>query len=426
MRIPESPFAADMSVIVSGQLRLVACGTAWLLSLSVHAAGTPESGLANAAEQAWRVNAQAAGLDAREAEVRAAQEVAAGLTPEPGSISIGSLSDRLNRNRGKQEYEAELAVPLWLPGQKAAREAEAASRIDEAAAKRAALRLTISGELREAWWALAAARSATRLAVRRLETARALESGVMRRYKAGELSRIDANLAQTEAHAANAELIEAEATLLKAEQAVQTLTGSPAPKELDEESPTTRRMTGETGDTAELHPVLAAAATAARSARARVQVVDESRRGAPELALRVVRERGDLAESYSNSVGIKLKIPFSSGSRVRRETSAAQAEMNRAEADMLRTQARVRLEEERAQRNLQLAEHQLAMAQERRQLSAENLRLTEKAFSLGESDLANLLRIRAAAFDADANLDRQRVARAAAISRLNQALGVLP
>jgi outer membrane protein TolC len=53
----------------------------------------------------------------------------------------------------------------------------------------------------------------------------------MRRYKVGELSRIDANLAQTETHAANAELIEAEATLLQAEQALQTLVGSPCPEE---------------------------------------------------------------------------------------------------------------------------------------------------------------------------------------------------
>jgi outer membrane protein TolC len=139
-----------------------------------------------------------------------------------------------------------------------------------------------------------------------------------------------------------------------------------------------------------------------------------------------VRERGDFAEPYSNSVGIKLKIPFSSGSQVRRDMSAAQAEANQADADLLRTQTRVRLDVERAQRNLQSAERQLTMAQERRQLSAENLRLAEKAFSLGESDLATLLRIRAAAFDADAFLDRQRVARAVAISRLNQALGVLP
>ena len=411
----------------SRQLRLVAvCAAGLLAGLSGQAAETPKSGLATAVEQAWRLNPQAAGLDAREAEARAAKDVAAGLTPEPGSVSIGSLNDRLNRNQGKQEYEVELAVPLWLPGQKAAREGEAASRIDEAVARRTALRLEVGGELREAWWALAAARSAKVLAARRLETARALETDVVRRYKVGELSRIDANLAQTETHVANAELIEAEATLLQTEQAVQTLIGSPAPKDLDEESPTIRRLIDETSDTAESHPLLAATAAVARSARARVQVADESRRAAPELALRVVRERGDFAESYSNSVGIKLKIPFSSGSQVRRDTSAAQAEANQADADLLRTQTRVRLDMERAQRNLQSAERQLTMAQERRQLSAENLRLAEKAFSLGESDLATLLRIRAAAFDADAFLDRQRVARAAAISRLNQALGVLP
>lgn len=416
-----------MKTIVSRPLRLVAvCTTGLLVGLSVQAAETPKSGLATAVEQAWRLNPQAAGWDAREAEARAAQDVAAGLTPEPGSVSIGSLNDRLNRNQGKQEYEVELAVPLWLPGQKAARAAETASRVEEAVARRAAVRLEVGGELREAWWTLAAARSAKVLAARRLETARALETDVMRRYKVGELSRIDANLAQTETHVANADLIEAEATLLQAEQAVQTLIGSPAPKDLDEESPTMRRLIDDVGDSAASHPLLAATAASARSARARVQVAHESRRAAPELTLRVVRERGDFAESYSNSVGIKLKIPFSSGSQVRRETSAAQAEANQADADLLRTQTRVRLDAERAQRNLQAAERQLAMAQERRQLSAENLRLAEKAFSLGEFDLATLLRIRAAAFDADAYFDRQRVARAAAISRWNQALGVLP
>jgi len=243
------------------------------------------------------LNPQAAGLDAREAEARAAQDIAAGLTPEPGSVSIGNLNDRFNRNQGKQEYEVELAVPLWLPGQKTAREAEAASRLDETVARRAALRLEVGGELREAWWALAAARSAKLMASRRLETARALESDVMRRYRVGELSRIDANLAQSETHAANAELIEAEANLLQAEQAVQVLTGSPAPKNLDEESPTTRRLADETGDSAASHPLLAVTAAAARSARARVKVADESRRAAPELTLRVVRERDGLIEA---------------------------------------------------------------------------------------------------------------------------------
>ena len=351
---------------------------------------------------------------------------AAGLTPEPGSVSISSRNDQLSRNLGKQEYEVELSTPLWLPGQKAAREAEATSRIDEASAKRAALRMVLAGELRDAWWTLAAARNAQALAARRLDTSRALEADVRRRYTVGELSRIDANLAQGEVHAAGAELIETEATLLQAEQALRTLTGTAAPRDMAEEASTTIRTSGGALATPETHPSLLAAAAAARSARARVTVADESRRAAPELALRAVRERDYAAEPYANTIGIRLKIPFSSGAQVRRETSAAQAEADQADAEMLRTQTRVQLEAERAQRALTAAERQLAMAQERRELSTENLRLSEKAFSLGESDLATLLRIRAAAFDAEAFLDRQRVARAAAISRLNQAFGVLP
>ena len=142
--------------------------------------------------------------------------------------------------------------------------------------------------------------------------------------------------------------------------------------------------------------------------------------------MRVVRERGDFAEPYGNSVGVKLKIPFSSGAQLRRDTSAAQAEAEQADAEMRRGEIRVQLDAERARRALTAAERQLAMAHERRTLSADNLRLAEKAFALGESDLATLLRIRASAFEAESFHDRQRLDRAAAISRLNQALGVLP
>ena len=399
-----------------------------LLALPTLATDTPSAstGLARALEQAWRLHPQAAGLDAREAAARAAQEVAAGLTPEPPSVAIGSLNDRYNRNLGRQEWEVGLAVPLWLPGQKAAREVEAATRVEEAAAKRVALRWGLAGELREAWWSLAAARNDNALAIRRLATAQALEADVRRRYTVGELSRIDANLAQAEVLAASAEQAETETALLQAEQALRTLTGTVAPQDMGEEAPTTRVRSGGLPGVPDVHPSLIAAAAAARSARARVTVAEESRRAAPELALRVVRERSDFAEPYANTVGIRLKIPFSSGPLVRRETLAAQAEADQADAEMVRAQTRTQLEAKQAERVLASSERQFLMAQERRQLSAENLRLSEKAFSLGESDLATLLRIRAAAFDAEAFLDRQRVARAAAISRLNQALGVLP
>ncbi len=390
--------------------------------LAVLAIAWPAYGqsLGEALEQAWARHPQAAAVSAREDEARARADLAAGITPGPAAMSLANLNDRLNKNRGKQEWEVEMAVPLWLPGQQAAREAEAESAVMEVAARRAALRLQVAGEVREAWWSVAAARNARDLARRRATTAGALEDDVLRRFRAGNLSRIDANLAQGERLAAEAEAVEAEAALLQAEQRYRNLTGAAAPSVLAPEADLATR------EPIEHHPQLAAVAAAARTARAKLRVAEETRRDAPELAVRVVRGRGEFAEPYANTVGVKLTIPFSSGARVRQESSAARAEASRADAELALARHRLQLDAEKARLDLAVAERQLAMARERRELAADNLRLAEKAFALGESDLATLLRIRAAAFEAEAFLDRQQVAHAAARSRLKQVLGVLP
>lgn len=376
--------------------------------------------LGDALNQAWSRHPQASAITAREDEAQARAEVAGGLTPGPAALSLSSLNDRLNRNRGKQEWEAEMAVPLWLPGQQAAREAEAASALEEVGARRAALRLQIAGEVREAWWAVAAARHARALAGQRTATARALEADVLRRFKAGDLSRVDANLARSERLAAEAEAIEAEAALLQVEQHYRAITGMSAPAILAEENPVRTR------EPSEDHPQLALAAAAARTARARLKLAEETRRDAPEFAVRVVRDRGEFGEPYANTVGVKLTIPFSSGPRVRQENAAARIETSQADAEQALAQLKLKLDAEKARLDLEAAERQFAMARERRALTADNLHLAEKAFSLGESDLTTLLRVRSSAFEAEAFLNRQQVARAAAQSRLKQVLGVLP
>ena len=384
---------------------------------------TPLAGLSVLVEQAWRLHPQAAGLDARDAQASAAADVANGWTPEPGAVSLSSLNDRNNRNIGKQEWELELSTPLWLPGQRAAKRQAADSEVSEAQARRQSVRLDIAGEVREAWWALVSARLAKTLAERKLDTARRLAADVHKRYQAGDLSRIDANLAQEELLAAQSEAMESDWALLSADQAVQLLTGIAPPAELSEEV----IPAASSDDSLQArHPQLVATRAAAQSARARVKLSEESKRAPPELAVRVVRDRADFADPYAKAVGIKLTVPFSSGSHVRRETSSAQAEADQAEAELRRLEARLPLDVARARRALESAQRQTAMAQERLALVKDNLVLAEKSFALGESDLTTLLRIRAAAFDAEAFHDRQRMARALALSRLNQALGVVP
>ena len=395
--------------------RKIVIAASWLL-----AAASQAQTLGAALEQAWSRHPQALAFSAREAEAQARADLAAGLTPTPPSLSLSNVSDRLNANAGKDAWELELAVPLWLPGQRAARGQEAGRAADDVAARRSALRLQLAGELREAWWALDSARQALALATQRAAAARALEADVVRRFKTGELARVDANLAQNERLAAEAEALEAESAWRLAEQTYRALTGVDAPARLTAETAAARPEAGVE------HPQLAAAQTLAQLAQARLKVAEQTRRDAPELALRLVRERGDFSAPYAQSVGIKLTVPFSSGARVRQDTSAAQAESLQAEGELALAQQRLTLEAERARWALDMAQQQLDKAQERQRVTADSLRLAEKAFALGESDLSTLLRARLALREADVFFNRQHTARLAGVSRLNQSLGVMP
>ncbi len=399
------------------------CCRAGIALAALLAGALPASaqGLAEAFERAWANHPQAGTWDDRAAEAQARAEIATGITPGPPAVSMSTMDDRLGSDRGRRELEVELAVPLWLPGQKSAQGEHARAAIEEVSARRNALRWQLAGELRQAWWAVAAARNALALAGRRAASARLLESDVVRRFETGDLSRIDANLARDERIAAEADQFEAAAGVARAEIAYRVLTGSEAPAALSEED-----AAADSAQAHGVHPRVESLEAIARVARARLTVMEASGRAAPELAVRVARERGDFAEPFGNAVGVKLTIPFAAGPRTRQLGAAGRAEAVQAEAELARARVQARLDEQRARSDLDAAERQLGMASQRRAITADNLRLAERSFALGESALFTLLRARAQAFEAEAFLDRQRIARAAARSRLNQALGVMP
>jgi len=378
--------------------------------------------------QAWSRHPQANALPGREAAAAARGEQAAALLPGPPSVALSNVNDRMNRDAGRDEWELEMAVPLWLPGQRSAHAAEADSAAAGVAAQRVTLRLQLAGELREAWWDVAAARAGAALAAQRLKSALALESDVQRRFKVGEVSRIDANLARAERLAADAEAGDAASQLQAAEQRFSTLAGAPAPAELTAEDERDRStlMRHERLAAVDDDPRLRAVAATAQAARDRLRVAEATRREAPELAVLVKRERGTFDEPYASAVGVKLTIPFSSGPRYREGNASAQADAAEAASEVPLLRQRLELERTRAAQALTTGERLLAMAEERRRLAGDNLQLAEKAFAVGEFDLPSLLRTRAAAFEAEAVFAKQSIARAAAWSRLKQAMGVLP
>ncbi|MEP7282769.1 MAG: TolC family protein [Rubrivivax sp.] len=383
-------------------------------------ASPPTASLADAAELAWQRTPAAQALPQREAEAGAAARAAAGWTPGPPTLSVSNLNDRLNGRAGRQEWELEIATPLWLPGQRAAQQSRTQTQRALMPAQSAAQRLALAGQVREAWWQLAATQAGVRAAARRLDSAQALQADVERRWHAGDLARTDANAAQAESHTARLEWMTAQLERDNAQAAWRVLTDVAPPETFADEA------VANTPASIDAHPALVAAGAAADAAQAQLRLREQSGREAPELALRWVRDRDITGAPYASRIGVQLRIPLSSQPRSLAEQAGARAELLEAQTARERLREQLALDAERTQRELESTLRMLALARERAMLSADTLQLLQKSFSLGETDLPALLRARADAFSADAELTRQQLARSAAISRLNQALGAMP
>lgn len=376
--------------------------------------------LTDALEQAWKQHPLGVSSPSSQSAAQARIAIANALTPGPAAVSLSTLDDQLGANRGKKEWEWEIETPLWLPGQRGAAQAEAMAAQQHLDAQHKALRLELAGEVREKWWAVAVARGDKAMAAQRVQAAQALVSDVDRRVGAGELARTDANLAHMEQLAAQAELDEAQSALLQAEDDFRVLTGTEPAQPLASESLPAQ------APAVEEHPQLLAAAARVDLAAAKLALAQRSERDSPTLALRMVRDRADFSETFSDAFGIKLTIPFSMGGRTRQELSNNQSEVLQAQTDHAQTRRRLAVARETSQRVWKASQFQLELAASRLTRTQDNLSLLEKSFALGESDLPALLRARAAHFDAQALLYRQQISGYAALSRVNQALGVLP
>lgn len=130
--------------------------------------------------------------------------------------------------------------------------------------------------------------------------------------------------------------------------------------------------------------------------------------------------------TFANVIGVEVSIPFFWEPQVQLQTAGARGELARAQAAAAAARLRLQAAVDGARAEHEAAARQLDIARERLAATADNLGLAERSFALGETDLASLLRVRAAALEAERLLTTQRIALDAARSQLNQALGIVP
>jgi len=369
-------------------------------------------------ENAWSKSAEIVALEVRRAEIIARKRAAGRLTPGPPSLGIGHLNDYATGDDGYREYDVELGTPIWLPGEGTASRNLADKELARLQAQLALARLSVAGEVRAAYWSVQIGEGSVDLARRRLQAARALQADVDRQVAAGQVALADLLLAKGESLEAQSILSEQEAALTEARLAFQALTGTPSPTDFAEPEPADRSF--------EQHPQLVALRNTVDVAEANTRLIRIQDRDSPEVALLGVIEREFYNDPYDKRIGVRVTIPFATEGRNAPRRAASEAEHTQALAELQTAERQVRAEVGRAEADLASAQERTALADERHRAFAERLMLVERSVRVGETSFVELVRARAAVFEADIARLRSEIAVMQARSRLNQALGLVP
>lgn len=380
--------------------------------------------LRQAYEAAWERQPEAAGQNLRRDAADAARRTARSWTAEPAALELRSKSDRLNGNSGAREYDAGIAIPLWLPGERdrAGQLASAESNANET--RLGAAKLRTAAQVREAWWAWQRAALEYELARERLANAQQLAADVAKRVRAGELARSDQFQADGAIAQAEVAVAEAAAALATARHAVRAVTGAMAPEQASSDAETAPAILAEPMDAS--HPALADWLARAEVSRKAADLAAVQKRANPELTVGTTRERGQFSESYQGSLTVGIRIPFGGGSRTDAKVANARADALEAEGQAALERGRVLAEVDAARSRVEATRVQLEAVERRARLAREVRDLFQKSFRLGESDLPTRLRVELEAVEAERQAARTRIEAAAAISSLRQALGLLP
>ena len=173
-----------------------------LSAVPIQAVGTVT--LRAALDSAWQRAVTARESDGQRRRADADRAVAGSFWAAPPSLELSHRDDRLQSNAGTRETEIGVAVPLWLPGQRAARAGTADAAVAQAQAATQVALLRLAGELRDAAWQIFALQAEAAQADGLAQALKQLADDVERRVSAGDLARADALAAQAEQLAASA------------------------------------------------------------------------------------------------------------------------------------------------------------------------------------------------------------------------------
>lgn len=362
---------------------------------------------------------QQASLAAQKHAVQAKNTVANSYLSASPSISVLHQNDTLGSARHERDWQAQLALPLWLPQEKSNAKNVAEFSISHWEANADNLRLWVAGKLREAVWNVALNRNLVALFQQKQTMAEQLNATVAKQYQAGDVAKTDLMLMQQEVLQAQKRLVDAKAMLMHAHFDYSQLTGL-------HEIPATFKEALSPLESYQASPLWQFALAKVALAQSERDLSIVQRRNHPQLVLNARTSQGAFDTQYNQSVGVQFQFPLDTA--VSRAPRLAAAEQVLGEAISERNRIRYALETalHEAEHNLLVSRQWFVLAEQQALLARTSATLADKAYQLGEIDLMRLLRIKAQAFEAEKSYITQQITVQRDIARYNQAVGVLP
>lgn len=312
-------------------------------------------------------------------------------------------------------------VPLWNLGQRDAEHTLANEAETSAEAQAVAIKLRVTGLVRGALWDMALAKIRYDQAQVDLDTYEKLLATIKRFVEVGDLPPSNALMTQTEFLQKRSVFTMAEAELMHARKRYSSITQTTKVPGSYEEKLAALKEIGQN------HPTLVAINGQIERKQAELNAIKSIGSGQTHVIAGILSDEGiDQRSNKAEFFNVGVSIPFGGKAHIAPQIASINVELNRLIADREQLSRNLEQAYHEAEHNLEVNRVELATANEQKTVSEELLKMTHLAFSVGEIDLMDLLKIQSQTQQAILNAKERAVMLQRDKALYNQAVGVTP
>jgi outer membrane protein TolC len=322
---------------------------------------------------------------------------------------------------GRLHYiNAGVQIPLWNIGQRDAEQTVGEQADTSAKTQTIATKLRVAGLVRGALWDMDLQKIRYEQVQAEIKVYEQLHEKIGRRVELGDLPRSDVLLAQTELLQKRSAMILAEAELMHARKRYASITQiTKVPKDYHEKLVDLKEIE-------QNHPSLVAINSQINRKQAELDATKAIGSGQTSVLAGFNGDMGNTASNHTASFNIGVNIPFGGSDHIAPQIAAINVELNKLIAEREQLFRDLKQAHHEAEHNLEVNRAELANANELKTATESLLNMSNTAFSVGEIDLMDLLKIQSKAQQAILNAKERAVMLDRDIALYNQAVGVMP